>query len=217
MAEPSNTQITAQGVHIFEGSSCDSISYLLNVDVADVDVKGFWVAVGTPDGKAEGYRAHSHCAQKNDESDFHLHLSWRISKGKFNMEIDHVAGKIKRPPDDTEPFAEDFVMWVERFFRKKKFNVRVDADFTYPTRQSKFPLPLKTAIGPQETELDIDGISFALANNPEGIEKVWFTQGESLRVHVICDRPIDLQNLNPRADIEAMSRILDTVIEEKSK
>jgi hypothetical protein len=217
VAEPSNTQTVAQGVHLFEGSFCDSISYSLNVDVTDVNVKDFFIAAGTPDAKMEGYRANSVCAPKNDDTDFHLHLSWRVRRGKFNMEIDHVAGKIKRPPEDTEPFAEDFVTWVEKFFLLKKLHARVDLDFTYPTRQSKFPLPLKTAVGPQEIELNIDGISFALANNPEGIEKVWLTQGEKLRAHIMCNRPIDLANLNPKVDMEAVSRVLDTIIEEKSK
>jgi len=218
VADQSETQTSTQAVRIFDGSFCKSISYFVKGKGAEVKSDSFLEAVGFSAKEAEGRRAVFHCAPKNPESDFHLHVSWRFRKGVLGLEVEFVSGATEKQPGEKEPFAEGFMAWVEKFFVNKSQETRIEAEFTClaTARQSKFPLPLKTPVG-RDTELEIDGISFALSGKPEGIAKIWLTQDENVWIHLLAQAPRDLRTISPKADIEKFSRVLDTILEEKKQ
>jgi hypothetical protein len=213
------TQVATEAVRIFVDSHCDSVSYSVHLKEADFDQSAFLKQIGADPDKIEGYRANSHSGNKNLQSDFHVHAAWRLKNKVLKLDIEFVRGAIKPTPDEKEPFAEEFISWLEQFLTNKKIEFRVGADFTYKPseRQSKFPLPLKTSVGPN-VELNIDGISFTLTDKTEAIDKGWLTQTSTkILVHVVAGRIADLSAINPKEDIKKLSRALDTMLEEKKQ
>lgn len=216
MAEQIESPTATQAHRIFDGSYCDGISYDIRVKTTEVNLEAF-LAVAKWQSKEFGF---SHCAPKHTKTDYHLHVSWRVRKGTFAIEIEFVKGGIPPDKDESEPFAEDFIEWVEKFFILKKTHVRIDADFEYPAdlRQSSYPLPAGVPIGPNKTLAEIDGISFGLPDRPEGITKVWMTQRpKKLFVHVLAEKEIEIQRIEPRADMTVISAVLDSMLEPKQE
>lgn len=215
MAEQIESPAATHAHQIFGNSHCERISYDIRVKTNEVNAKDFFEATKSTHN---GF-GFAHCAPRYAETDYHLHVSWSSRKETFSIEIEFVKGRIKKPDKDPEPFAEDFIEWVEKFFLLEKVRVRVDADFLYPAelRQSKFPLPARVPIGPRNAEVEIDGISFALLDKPTGIVKVWMTQRpERFLVHIHADKEMDLRSIDPRKDITAIEAVLDTMLEPKS-
>lgn len=218
MAEQNtHTGMARPAVRIFADSRCEQISYFIKAKLQDVNVDALLQAIKAPESaRAAGGGA---CPPGNEGSDFHLHVSWRTRKENFTIDVDFAAGAMAKPHDDEEPFAEDFFAWVEKFFVVKMVELRIDAEFSYPAteRRSKFPLPLKASVG-QETEWNIDGISFTLGEKPDGVAKIWLTQtSESLWVHAMSDRYSDLRTIDPKADIAALGRVMDKITEGKKQ
>ena len=105
--------------------------------------------------------------------------------------------------------------WIGQFFKHETAQGHIHARFEYPleARQSKFPLPLKTAL---KGEAEIDGISLKLPSKPEGVSKVRLTQGKTRwYVEVIADRRITFKGFSPYGDVQAILSVIDTLMEEK--
>jgi len=218
VADQSETQTSTQAVRIFDGSFCKSISYFVKGKGAEVKSDSFLEAVGFSAKEAEGRRAVFHCAPKNPESDFHLHVSWRFRKGVLGLEVEFVSGATEKQPGEKEPFAEGFMAWVEKFFVNKSQETRMrrSSHVSPPLGKVSSRCRSKPLLG-RDTELEIDGISFALSGKPEGIAKIWLTQDENVWIHLLAQAPRDLRTISPKADIEKFSRVLDTILEEKKQ
>jgi hypothetical protein len=137
-----------------------------------------------------------------------------------DLRVEFVREPKEAAADEKEPYAENFMPWVAKFFKGRAHKAEVHAEFVYPAavRQSRVLLPLKASIGPKDSEAVIDGISFTLPATPEGVKKIWITQETKyVLVHVIADRDMDLAKFNPRNELAAFARVLDTVLEEKKQ
>jgi hypothetical protein len=208
---------TATELQMFAGSWCDSIGYSVRVKTGDINLNEFLKAIGVT-VNVEGYRATAHSSAASSEADFHLHTSFRVRKGTLEMDAEFVKGGVKRGSEEHEPYAESYLQWFDTFLLVKDLDVRITADFEYPSSdwQSKFPLPLKATVGDGK-EIEIDGISFRLADKPADIGKTWITQTKDrILIHLVADRTTKFAAINPRNDIKKFGRVLDTMLEGKN-
>ena len=207
---------TAVGPHsVFGDSYCDHLIYRIRVKRKAFHLESFLKAARNTDGKKS--RTVVACSPANPASDYHLHVAWRTRKD-VDLTVEFVKGPGEPDKDEQEPFAEQFFRWVEPFFVDKKVEVEVHADFSYLTKDwdIRFLLPLKAAIGPQNSEAEIDGISFSLPSKPKGIWKVWLTlEAKHIWVHVVAQRVLELERFDAKADIKAMQSVLKTVLREE--
>lgn len=121
--------------------------------------------------------------------------------------------------DEKEPFAEDFVAWFNEFVLVKEKMVGMYADFDYPndpSRQLRFPLPMRAPVGPEQVEVAIDGISFRISPPMRGIEKIWLTQDEKeVSIHLHAEKALNLASLEPRKEMLELSQVLESLFERK--
>jgi hypothetical protein len=210
-------QVAAHAHKIFESSYCESLLYRVIVKHNDFDSEAFTKATGV---KLEEERQRSvTCSPMNQASDYHLHVAWLLSK-HFEMTVGFMKGSKEPAQDEREPYAEQFMEWMGQFIVEKKVEAEIHADFNYPTKKwnLRFLLPLKAAIGPRNSEAEIDGISFALPSRPQGIKKVWLTQEvKSIWIHLQAERVVDFKHFDAKVDIEKLGSVLNTVLEEKAQ
>lgn len=211
---PTESKAATKAQIIFTGTYCESLVWRFRIEKKDFDLDGF--REGTGDKTVGDRWRFVTCAPRNPSSDFHLHVSWRVSKTFFYLTLEYIQGPKEPDANEREPFAEEFVGWLERFLLAKIYTAEVHGEFSYPlrVRQSKFPLPLKAAIGPKDTEAVIEGISFTLLPMPNGVRKIWLTQLEEVSIHAVADVSVDFRNFDPSCQIAAFAAVLDTVLEE---
>ena len=215
VAVPTESKKVTQPSIIFAGSHCDALVYRLNVKPDEFNAAPFLSAVSLTE-KARGWFS-VNCAPRNQSSDFHLHVSWRLAK-RVDVNVEFIAGAIPPEPKEKEPYAEDFIHWLEPFFLNKKPQAELHADFKYSTRKWKlrFLLPLKAEIGPHKTAVEIDGFSFSFSDRPEGVAKVWLTaEPDTFYLHVKADRVPDLKRFDPKRDLAVISKVVETLLEER--
>jgi len=201
---------------VFTGSYCESLFYRFKVKNEGFDVDAFAKAVGIPDDKREA-RATVTCTSLNQSSDYHLHVSWRLRK-MVSFNIDFIRGSVPHEKNEREPFAEQFMNWIQPFFIEKTVDTEIQGDFTYPADrwEPRFSLPLKANIGPNESEAEIDGISFVVPSRPDGIHKVWLTsEAASIFLHTAASRLSDFGAFDVKKDITTFTGVLNTILKEK--
>jgi len=218
VVEAIETRESAQGHRIFAGSGCRFIEYQITAKESDVDLDGFFAA--TKD-ESRGAKKHAvTCAPKNESSDYHLHVNWYVFDSDFRLAVEFCKGPIPHAADEHEPYAEQFIQWVDRFFAVKVHTAEVEADFRYPLskRRCRFPLPIKANIGPGGSEATVDGISFATPANPEGVSKVYLTQGsQSTTIHLRARRPLDFTTFDPQTEVAALDQVASAVLQEEKQ
>ncbi|MGD0514543.1 MAG: hypothetical protein ABSA29_14695 [Terriglobales bacterium] len=169
------------------------------------------------EGKAALLRVKNTCGSRSKDSDYHLHLTWHREKDppRITLTVEFAKGNQPPRPNEQEPFAEDFFVWLGRFVKEKQIRVEVYADFEFPRqagRRVRFPLPMKAPVGPDAVEAEIDGISFTLFPTPQGVEKVWITQKEEkLTVHLHGNRVVTFGAFDPREDVQELSGVMDSM------
>jgi hypothetical protein len=207
---------------IFEGSYCESVSYFVRVPSEEFDVAGFRTKTETsPDKNNDEWHSVT-CAPKDQKADFHLHVQWRTRASSkipsFEMRIAFVKGSKQPAVDEHEPYAEQFMQWLEPFFIEKHPESHIHAAFEVPKEvgRSRYPLPLKIQLGPDGAEAEIDGISFTLKSAQQGIFNIWLTQKESnTQVNMIADARLDFVNFDVRQQINEFGKVLDSILEPK--
>jgi hypothetical protein len=160
------------------------------------------------------------CGAKNKSSDYHLHLRWRITPPHaVFLAIEFAQGYKPPDKDEGEPFAEDFLGWFKQFVSVKELAVDVYSNFDYPVdpnRKLRFPLPMRAPVGPEQVEVEIDGISFKLSPPIRGIEKVWVTQGpKEIKVHLHAKKTVEIDSLSPRKELLEISEVLESLFERR--
>lgn len=207
--------VGAHADRIFEESACDLIAFEWEFrSKEDFRFDEFAKQTGW-DGRR---RFRNTCSSGRDSSDYHLHLRWRITPpASLSVAMEFVKNRKTPEEDEEQPFAEDFVSWFNQFAIKKAQPVDMYADFNFPIaphRQLRFPLPMKAPVGPGQTEVTIDGISFSLSPPASGVEKIWLTQGEKeVSIHLHAEKVLDLESLNPRLEINHLSLMLESLFE----
>lgn len=147
-------------------------------------------------------------------TDYHIHVNFWAEEKDVTIQLGYMGrertGKAKGTPG---PSAEEYGEWLGQFFKYDTTQVHMHGHFSYPiaSRQSKFPLPLKTSI----ENAEIDGISLKLPAKPEGVLRVRLTRGEaSWYVEAIADRRITFKGFTPHADVKALASVASTLMEE---
>ena len=206
---------------IFGAAYCRSLSYSLRPKKDEFSVDDFLLAVGR-DGTKASPTGSVICSPSSRSSDYHLHVSWRVTpKGEFSFTVEFFGKYREQDSNEREPFAEGFFPWMYQFcVTKKPHRAHVHADFEYPSSVHSarvFLLPLKTVIGPKSVAIEIDGMSFLLTPAINGVEKFWLTQGsEELTVHLAAEQVIDFGSFDPARELSMLSEAVDSIIGRKS-
>lgn len=212
-----NELVVTEGDRIFANTPCVLVGF--EFDFKKTEEFRFNEFVSETGWKARS-RFRNTCGTKHKSSDYHLHLTWRITP-PHSIFLALEFGKGFRAPDkdEKEPFAEDFLGWFKRFIVVEKFAVETYANFDFPidpNRQLRFPLPMRAPVGPGQVEAEIDGISFKLAPPVKGIEKVWITQGhKEVQLHLHARKVVETASLGPREEILETSAVLESLFEQK--
>lgn len=201
---------------IFAGTHCGELVYSISTKKQDVRLGELSQAIGH-DFSAQP-RVNSSCASRLSGSDYHLHVSWRLRGDDFITRVEFVEGYMAPRPNEREPWAEQFMGWMSQFVSPGRYPAAAQADFSYLTseRESRFPLPMTVAIGPNGGEAEIDGIAFSVPTQPEGIWHIWLSRvADKLEVHLGAEREVDFAAFDPKKEILAFSGVLESVLEEK--
>ncbi len=158
------------------------------------------------------------CGTRYKSTDYHLHLAWKIAPpDSVVLTVEFARGYRKPDEDEKEPFAEEFVQWLRQFVRVKDVRVDIYSDFEFPrnpSRTVRFPLPMRAPIGPQQVEVEIDGLSFKISPALHGIEKVWLTQGpKNFSIHLHAEKAIEISSFDPRHEILTIASIMESMFE----
>jgi len=203
---------------IFEGSSCHWLLVRIRVDVGDFDVAGFKAETGAEE---DGRRKFVTCAPRTMESaDYHLHVTWQLNSKRLTVTTEFVKGPKEHADDEHEPYAEQFMGWLSRFFPGTKVDAEVHAEFRYPLKNwiTRFLLPLKAAIGPDNSEAEIDGISCRLPSRPAGVDSVWLIQEfRNVSIHLKADREIDISTFEARREIATLNEVAGGFVKERTE
>src|ERR1700732_39433 len=81
-------------------------------------------------------------------SEYNVCATWNLDdKDEIGIRIEYSVETNKRREVKRKLYAEEFMEWRGGFFEYETSQPQVHANFPYPlaSRQSKFPLPLKTA------------------------------------------------------------------------
>jgi hypothetical protein len=96
--------------------------------------------------------------------DYHIHSYLRLAKGSVELRIRWVTGVLTGPKGTKPPFADGFLAWVARFFKKNVGPVTVVAYYSFPTSRyrSAVSLPMPFVItGPTRRPKTILGMTFS--------------------------------------------------------
>jgi len=200
------------GHQIFSGTYCRLFALELEIDGADIKANEFWKALGRSGPPTR--RIHSTCGSRNGSTDYHIHLGWSAKDDCIKGSVEFAKNYRKPEPEESEPFAEDFVSWFSQFVLRSEMRIGCYCDFEYPAdsgRKIKF-LPLKLPF--QGVTAEVDGVSFRIVPPKHGVEKIWATQGEQgLSVHLHAERVIDFSHFDPRREIAEISAGLDSIFD----
>jgi hypothetical protein len=205
---------TPQPIERLTGTGFDEMHYIISVSRDKFDLEKFRGELG-PNAKNRDIYSVLVAPREPKTGDYHIHAGWHIEEKEINFSIQYIIGPKKHESDEHEPYAEQFMEWIGRFFKNETAQAHIHADFEYPleTRQSKFPLPLKTAL---EGDAEIDGISLRLPALPSGVSRIRLSQGKTRwYVEVIADRRIKFKGFSPYADVQAFLSVTGTLMEKK--
>jgi hypothetical protein len=220
--EADTQQVTATSRGVFASHFCESLFYSFTVKAEEFKEEEFISAATPTTLKAAGAMANSGrfvCSSRDKSSDYHIHVDWRRRKGEFSLRVTFYDAHREPDEDEKEPFAEDFLRWVDDFFvTKGPRHAHTHAEFNYPSSimgGRYFLLPLKTVLGPKKIEAEIDGLSFVLASRPGGIDKIWLTQRpKEWAVALTAETLVEFQTFDPALALTTLSRAVSEILEE---
>lgn len=222
LANETETRPAQSATGTFTALGCQTLTYHIAVKRSEFKISDFLEAVKTTLGK-ETIIPFFRCSSRNEGTDYHLHVSWREDEEEdaFWMSIDYSGSHMAPSERETEPFAEDFMPWLGRFFTVGELkDVSVSADFGTVARGARVAilrLPFKIQIDPR-TPVEVDGISFSLPLKTEGVEKIWLTQlPDTLRVHLVGERSISFASFDPSREVSDLSGAVHVVVEEMTE
>jgi hypothetical protein len=190
------------------------MQYWISVSQEKFDTEKFLLEAGP---KAKGNVFSAEIAPRDEAlGDYHIFATWNLVKEQVRLFVEYEPGPKKHEKDEHEPYAEQFMEWLGRFFKHENAQAHIHARFQYPleAKQSKFPLPLKTAL---EGDAEIEGISLRLPTRPRGVNRVRLVQGVHLwYVETVGDRRITFKGFTPYEDVQAFTSVIDTFMEDKN-
>lgn len=190
----------------------DEIGYWIYTSREKFDVQKFRAALGAKD------QNYYDCTitPRDSSIDYSVHVAMFAEEEEVTVQLvfSSKEASSKAKGKQAGPYAEEFGEWLGQFFKYDTTQGHMHGHFSYPlaSRQSKFPLPLKTSI----EDAEIDGVSLRLPTKPEGVIRVRVTQGkQSWYVEVIADRRITFKGFTPHSDVRALASVINTLLEER--
>jgi len=195
--------------------NCKRLEYTIAVPLDKFDLDDFRVGIHA---NPETLRERRVCNTKNPEvADYHVHFGWRIRKGKADIEfeIGYVASPQKPEPDEAEPFAEDLMPWLGKYFKFGDASATIMAEFLFKEdkRQTVFPLPIKTRIAEIGVDAEINGVMFDLPSHPDGMKSVFIRQREGmLFLGIQSEKRIELSSFSVSRELESVREITEKFV-----
>jgi hypothetical protein len=157
-----------------------------------------------------------------ETSDYHAHLSWYLTGRGLDISVEYYAMRRKPDPDEPEPFAEEAIPWLGRFFRSVRATAHTHVALEYPKSKWRSIVPFipMTIALPFEggPEMRLDGMSCELAKVPGGMSQAWLLDRErSLEVLLYGNRPIRFRAFNVREELADMSACTNILVREVSQ
>jgi len=136
-----------RSIERFAGTGLDGIQYWIWVTTEKFDLEKFRAELKPLAKDSDSLR--TVVAPRDPKTgDYHVFVNWHHEKNEITLAIDYSVGPKEHEKDEHEPYAEQFMEWIGRFFKYETAQGHIHARFEYllEARQSKFPLPLKTAL-----------------------------------------------------------------------
>jgi hypothetical protein len=201
------------------GTGFEEMVYWIWVSREKFHVEKFFKAIEYAGPAQEGAENLAIAAAPKDPKTckYHIVASWNLEdKDEIGIRIEYsVETKKHEREHEHEPYAEEFMGWLGGFFEHESSQAHIHASFHYPleSRQSKFPLPLKTSL---EGDAEIDGISLRLPAAPKGASSMRLTQGaKRWYVEIIANRRIAFKEYSVYTDVQAFLSVVSSLLEEK--
>jgi hypothetical protein len=204
-------------------ASLDGFSYVFDttLDKFDIEALRNYFRQTFPESKEKRFETDAYAvvvpSRGGESGPYHLHFSFRVKKDSVELVLAYYAGGVKPQPDEREPFAEEVLPWLGQFFKYDSAQARLSAAFTYDlaTRRSRFPLPMKLDLG---VKAEIDGISFALMDRPDGVTGVRFLRaGDRWHTDAFAERRVTFASADVVSDIEAVERVITLILPEQTE
>lgn len=74
----------------------------------------------------------THYTKEPKASDYHAHLRLQLRKGIIRIEILWFVGTVRKKKGSRYPFAEDVLHWIDGFYAKIRYEVRISVDYSFP-------------------------------------------------------------------------------------
>lgn len=200
-------------IGLFKNLNCEEIIYRIKITHDKFDYPAFTKSVGEyPEPDEWGDVV---CPSR--EADYHVHIAWTDEKTLIRLQVGHYT-------DDPEPslipknivYAEECMKYLGQFFKNDSAQAHIHADFSFDsTRQSKFPLPLRTTIGSCKAEIDAIGLN--LSESPAGVSQLWMVQGKDrFSSQMFADRRVVFGNFSVGNEIKELLSVIEGLTEVKS-
>lgn len=185
--------------------NCRNLEYTIVVPSDKFDLDGFRTGIGA---KPEAIKEHRVCNTRNmGATDYHVHLVWEFDKKAetIEFEIDYVGSPHKPRPNETEPFAEDLMSWLGKYFKFSDASATVIANFVFRKDRSQiiFPLPIKTTVTDLGWEAEIKGFMCEFPAKPDGLRRVYVTHTDDiLYLGVHSERRVEFATFSVSSELE---------------
>lgn len=197
---------------LFAETHCDEVVYRFTVGPDKFNLDTFFDAA--KDAAAPSGWTNVICPSV---SDYHGHFAWMINpkRDKVRIQVGFHSGDPEERQEKLSLRSEDCMSWLGQFFKNESAHAHVHADFEFPSgRKSRFPLPLKAAIG--SSQVDIDGVSFRLGERrPDGTTGAWVTRRkDELTVQLVAEKKVLFKSFSIADDIKQFLAVVDELTEE---
>lgn len=190
----------------------DQILYWVNAPTDDFDLPSFRAAV--PPQLSDLNEAELWFAPRAGErGEYHAALFWTVTNDEVALTIDFHVGPMPHAADEREPYAEDVISWLGRFFATDTVTAHAHVRVRYSTATYATKVPLKLSTGaPYEAELF--GVALRLRSQPNGATSVRLTRGQSeWYAEVVGERTIEFGRSTPLIDVAAYRDVLSMFLE----
>jgi hypothetical protein len=212
-----------KGKTLFSALHCERVDYELSVSFDKFNFKEFTATAslfsGMPLEKDSGGLRSVVTTRDQEHTDYHVHLSCRWRKQMFRASLGYVEGALKPDPSATEPFAEDVMAWLGRFFNNGQVSADVDAKFYYPRKNLRLllPMPMRIPVISRHEvlpEVEVFGMAVNLPTKPEGAYEVYTTLlSDAILLSVTAERTVKFAEFDLRRDLTALSSVSKVFLE----
>jgi hypothetical protein len=128
----------------FADLHCDNVEFMLTVSKEKFALEQFKKVAG-----AEEKPLFATFSTRDKKEDYHIHLNWHLSKSEVKIRVGFYSGALEAEENEQEPFAEDAIQWLGKFFMSESVTPETWGSFSYPADEwrARIPLPIKIPLG----------------------------------------------------------------------